>query len=353
MNYIGSKSTLLPFITHTINEIVGARIAVFADLFAGTGCVGSSFRNSGSTVISNDIQYYSYVLNKHLIENTSQNNFNNLNLPCTALFSDKTNNVKEFLRNLPGKKGFIFEHYCEEGTRNKEVNRLYFSDSNAKKCDAIRQQIENWLTLGLIDQGEYFQLLSGLLESADKVANTASVYAAFLKKLKTSAIKPLSFDISAPKEDTPSGVVYNEDANTLINKIEGQVLYLDPPYNHRQYAPNYHILETIARYDDPTISGISGLRPYSDQRSAYCTKKNAEEALTDLIEKAKFDYVFLSYNNEGIIESKLIEKIMKSFGRYTVVEKQYQRFKADKNREYKSDKTIEYIHCLKRYRDYK
>lgn len=348
MNYIGSKNKLLQFISRSITDVVGRDVTSFADIFAGTGIVGGHFKSRGARVIANDLQYYSYVLNKHIIENTKQPDFSNLqSIPSSLqLFGDRVEDVKRYLENLPPVEGFIYNNYTQQGTKNQDIQRLYFWEENAKKCDAIRMQIEQWYQNSSITAKEYYYLLSSLLISTDKVANTASVYGAFLKKLKTSALKPLALGDHNIVEGEPKGKVYNRDANDLIKDIEAEVLYLDPPYNHRQYAANYHLLETIAKYDNPTISGVSGLREYSDQKSDYCTKSRACEAFADLIENARFKYIFLSYNNEGIIPIDYIEKVLKSKGKYSRKEQYHQRYKADNSREYKDNKTIEYLHCV-------
>jgi adenine-specific DNA-methyltransferase len=132
---------------------------------------------------------------------------------------------------------------------------MYFSDENAGKCDAIRQKIETWKQEEKINDNEYYFLLASLLESTDKVANTASVYGAFLKKLKTSALKPLNLIPADYYLNEQEHCVFNENINELIKSTSHDVVYLDPPYNERQYSANYHLLETIARYDNPIIRG--------------------------------------------------------------------------------------------------
>ncbi|WDC85714.1 DNA adenine methylase [Caloramator sp. mosi_1] len=144
-------------------------------------------------------------------------------------------------------------------------------------------------------------------------------------------------------------MVYNKDVNELIREIEGDILYLDPPYNTRQYCANYHLLETIARYDNPEIVGKTGLRKDDNLKSKYCSKRTVEGVFEDLIANAKFKYIFLSYNNEGLMDLETIEKIMGKYGEYRLFTKEnYKRFRADKkdNRNHKADFTIEYLHCL-------
>ena len=144
------------------------------------------------------------------------------------------------------------------------------------------------------------------------------------------------------------GKVYNEDINALAKKISGDVLYLDPPYNARQYCSNYHVLETIARYDNPVLSGVTGLRDSSDQKSRFCSKRTVAEAFDELIQNARFKYIFLSYNNEGLMSLDTIKEIMSRYGEYSFFTQEYRRFKADKeeNRNIAANSTTEYLHCL-------
>ena len=348
MNYIGSKLSLLEFLENSINKVVKKDCHVFCDLFAGTGIVGNYFKKKGYKIISNDIQYYSFVLNKHYIENHKELRFLKLTKKLPKLKEVKIKNRKSFvcsyLENLKGTKGFVYKNYCLGGTNSKKIQRQYFSDSNGMKCDAIRKKIEKWEKGKLINNNEYYFLLASLIESIDKRANTASVYGAFLKKLKKSAQKSLVLRPAELIINDQKHKVYNEDINILAKKIKGDILYLDPPYNHRQYSANYHILETIAKYDNPKIHGKTGLRDYENQKSSYCSSQKVKQEFKDLILNAKVKYIFLSYNNEGIMNLKDIKEIMSLRGEYGYFTKNYNRFKADKNRNYKASKTVEYLH---------
>ncbi len=342
MNYIGSKLSLMDFISNSIMSTIISRNEkqsdlTFADLFAGTGTVGMDFKKKGYNVVSNDIQYYSFVTNKHYIENTG------LILP-----NKESSELFGYLQSLKGQEGYIFANYSLGGTSGTSEERMYFSDENAMKCDAIRIELEKLLRNKDISEGMYYYALASLLNSIDKVANTASVYGAFLKKLKKSAqklmeLKPLEI-INGDKEYK----VFNDDINSLIKKISGDVLYLDPPYNERQYCANYHMLETIARYDNPSIKGKTGLRDYSSQKSAFCSSKTVATAFEDLIKNANFRYIFLSYNNEGLMPLDTIQDIMSGYGEYRAYTQDYKRFKADKdeNRTHVASSTTEYLHCL-------
>ena len=341
MNYIGSKFSLIDFLKSSIDRTLEANHEskqpnemVFADLFAGTGIVSSSFKEQGYSIIANDIQYYSFVLIKHVIENNSN------------LDADRCAKLIDELDNVEGVEGFIYKNYCYEGTEGQEFRRMYFTEYNAKKCDAIRLSIEEKYKANQITDSEYYFLLGSLLNSIDKYANTASVYGAYLKNMKKSALREMRL---IPLPIMPRKVeckVYNEDISELIKNVSGDILYLDPPYNSRQYCTNYHLLETIAKYDNPVIHGKTGLREYAEQKSVFCDKGKVERAFAELIKNAQFRYIFLSYNNEGLMSFDTIERIMKKYGKYKVYMTQYHRFKADNARDAKADSTVEYLHCL-------
>lgn len=332
MNYIGSKYKLSDFINTTIRSVVGNDLSdkVFCDMFAGTGIVGRNFKKSVKRVIANDFEYYSFVLNKNYIEN-------NKPIHNKEYYIEKLN-------SLEPTEGFVYNNYC----LGSGSERQYFSDVNGKKIDAIRQQIEKWKANCEILDDTYYFLMASLLESADKVANTASVYGAFLKNLKRTAqkdliLKPADFFI-----DNNEHIVFNEDSNELIKKIEGDILYLDPPYNTRQYGANYHLLNTIALCDDFVPKGKTGLRDYN--KSQYCSKKSVEIAFEELIKNANFKYIFLSYNNEGLMSVDDVKNIMSKYGQYNLEKIVYQRFRSDKegNRNHKANKTEEYLHILEK-----
>ena len=331
MNYIGSKNKLANFIKSNVEAVVSENLSdkVFCDLFAGTGIVGRSFKTSVKTVIANDVEFYSYVLLQNYIGNHQSQDF--------EIYLNKLNNLK-------GQKGFVFENYSEGG----RAGRLYFSTENGQKIDAARIQIETWKNSGEIDNDLYYFLLASLIESADKVANTASVYGAYLKKIKASAAKKIRISAAVFEVTENPHQVFQKDANQLIKEIEGDILYLDPPYNSRQYGANYHLLNTIAKYDTFVPNGKTGLREY--YRSSYCKTGEVKTSFEMLLKNANFKYVFLSYNNEGLMPAVEIKQIMQQFGKYDLVTKDYQRFKADKseNRNHTASATTEFLHILEK-----
>lgn len=331
MNYIGSKQRLTDFLQTTIHNVCGDQLGnrVFCDLFAGTGAVGRSFKSKVSSVISNDLEYYSYVLNRNYIGNTKDIELGS--------YMDVFNNIHPV-------EGFIAQQYGEGGASG----RLYFSQENAQKIDAIRQQIHLWYNRKAITDDVYYCLLASLLESADKVANTASVYGAYLKKLKSTAVKSIVVQPATFEKTSTKHQVYQEDGNVLIHNIEGDILYLDPPYNARQYGSNYHLLNTIAKYNIFVPQGKTGLPVYN--RSAYCSRVTVVNRFDALIKNARFKHLFLSYNNEGLMPPETIKTVMERYGKYDLATTTYKRFKADKTekRNHKANQTTEYLHILEK-----
>lgn len=324
MWYLGSKLRLIDFLSKTISDFIkNDNCTVFGDAFAGTGQVGRFFKQEGYQVFANDIQYYSFVLNRHYIENSEDILFD-----YSLQLKDENINYDYYIKN------------------NYTGKRNYFSPNNAELIDIIRTNIQNCYLTGHMNIDSYYYHLACLLEAVDKVANTASVYSAFLKKLKKSALQSFKF--------VPITTIYSEkkckafhlDALDFVKNNEFDILYLDPPYNHRQYSSNYHILDTICKWDFPQLKGKTGMRTdlYS---SPWCSKVKAFDAFVELIDSIKSKYIFLSYNNEGILPMNFIQDVLQKKGKYELKSTYYNRYKADNKRIYKADKTVEYLHCVK------
>lgn len=346
MNYIGSKQSLLKFIEQSVRE-VGIHGGVFCDLFAGTSVVGHHFKRLGFRIIANDWQEYALVFAKTLVENGQWPRFLGLQIELNTfqpelhgqqpLFDNVPEeqrplyNVLQYLNHLPGVNGFIYKNYCPGGT---DSARRYYTDNNGRLCDAIRLKLNEWRNAKKISEMEFFILLASLLDAIDRVANTASVYGAFLKHFKPTACKPLQLR-PLPLIAGYGSQAYKQDANELAREIECDVLYLDPPYNTRQFSANYHILETIAAYDNPPLVGKTGLRPTGHQKSRFCSRRKAREALREIINGASARHIFLSYNDEGIVSHSELEQIFRGMAlrRYHVFKKPHPRFRADIDRE--------------------
>ena len=206
---------------------------------------------------------------------------------------------------------------------------MYFTDENAKKIDAIRIKIEEWREKEFINEDEYFILLATLIEAIGFFSNILGVYGAFKKKWDRRALKPFKLKPISTIESQKEHFVFNQSSLDLLDKFKYDIIYLDPPYNERQYAPNYHILETVAKYDNPKIKGISGMRNYDNQKSRFCNKIKALNDLELICKSANYKYIIMSYSSDGIMPSSDILKIMKKYGDVKLEEYDYLRFKSN------------------------
>jgi len=352
VRYIGNKENILEMIEELLkrNHVSGRS---FFDFFAGTASVGRFFKKRGLKIYSSDLLFLSYCFQKACVENNQIPSFSALlpTFPGSMLLfvQNPLTLVLEYLNELPGVSGFIHQNYTPGGTSGLAKPRMYFSDENGMKIDAVRQKIEEWKRLNLLTESEYFILLASLIESVSFFANVSGVYAAFQKKWDPRAVKPFFMrpvEIVPGKEENQ---VFNADSMEIFREIEADIFYLDPPYNARQYAPNYHLLETIARYDAPPIHGVTGMRDYKNQKSVFCNETTALEALEEVAKKGRFKFLVLSYNSEGIMPSEKIVQVLKPYG--TVIFEQFgnTRFKSNNNGAAKTVRQIqEYIFILKR-----
>lgn len=367
MNYIGSKFSLLDEIRAMLAR-QGVAGGTFCDLFSGTTVVAQMARQSGFQVIANDMQAYSVVMQKAFLETEGYPAFARLRRALPAIDAQDAGirrngfglgaepgaeaaplrRVLAYLESLPPRPSTFYETYCEGGA----AGRNYFSRENGQRLEAIRETIEDWTCEGLIDGAERHLLLASLIETMDQLANTASVYGAFLKHVKKTALAPLVLRL--PRLITGGGPhrANRADGNELVRQLAAagphDVLYLDPPYNHRQYHANYHLLETIARWDLASFEpqGKTGLRPAETQKSRYCSRRHVKPAFAELIEAADFKHILVSYNNEGLLPEADLRELLSAKGRCDFHKVAYKRFRADlngANRQYKGDETQEFL----------
>ena len=328
LNYIGSKHTLLNFIESTIcyeMNITNFSNKKFADVFSGTSSVGFLFRTLNcSAVYSNDIEYYSYVIAR------------------ASICSNYTEKVKKLMSVISASEpaiGCLSQNYSESG----DQKRMFFTIENANRIDGMRMKLEE--IKSTITESEYYYLLASIIVSADTCANIPAIYGSFLKEYKKSAVNPIKLE----PIHTKTGIIKNNRAFQLdcvefADKM-GNVdfVYLDPPYNERQYSKNYHVLNYIARYDESLeIYGKTGLIK-DVALSDWCSKKTASIILDKLLEKLhkKTKYVFMSYNNEGIIGHDAIKEIFEKYFDTKIVSTETKRFKNFKYND--AGTTIEYL----------
>lgn len=323
LRYIGGKSLLLDNINEVIEKNTKGVNSVI-DIFAGSGVVSKNFKEKGYKVYANDFLYFSYVILKGTVELNKKPSFKKLGIKDPIEY---LNNLDITNHNKDENSLFIYKNYSP----NDMCERMYFQTKNAIKIDLIRQEIEEWNSEKLITTEEYYYLLASLIEAVPYISNITGVYGAYLKHWDNRTYKDLKLEHPLLIDNGLKNHCYNQDANELITEIEADLLYCDPPYNERQYLPNYHVLETIAKYDYPAIKGVTGMREYGDEeKSLYSSKKEAIKAFDDLIKKAKCKNILVSYNNEGILKTNEIEEVLKKYGKETtfrLYEYPYRRYK--------------------------
>lgn len=333
MRFIGGKTLIIPNILELIKEKT-TDVKSISDVFAGSGVVSREFKNLGYDVISNDLMYFSYVLLRGTVGINSKLEFENLGISEPIKY---LNNLKLENMNLDKSDCFVYQNYSPTG------GRMYFTEENALKIDLIRIKIENWYKDSLINEDEYFYLLTCLIEAVPFVSNITGVYGAFLKHWDNRALNDLELkkiDLSINKS---IGQAYNEDSNKLIENIKTDLAYFDPPYNQRQYLPNYHVLETIAKYDNPKIKGVTGLRNYSEQKSNYCRKDSVFNAFDDLISKTNSRYIILSYNTEGILSHDEIISALEKHGKKGSIDYKFIDYRRYKNAQTNKNKNLKEV----------
>jgi len=356
-NYIGSKKSLISFLDIPISKIVNddKNKLIMLDGFAGTGIVGFSFYNKydNINIVSNDLEYYSYIINYSLL--------------CVSATEKLINIINDI--NIKLEKPKIKKYYnlvSENYTPLGKDKRMFWTEENGIACDYCKYLIDNLLKKKEINKSEYIFLISSLLSSMDKLANTASIYGAFLKSFKSSAKEKLKLiplhnkdysnkDYSNNKvsnedysnKDYSNNKIFNCDINSdeILNQTY-DIAYLDPPYNQRQYSNNYHPLNYIAKYDDSIeIYGKTGLLKDSN-KSKYSQKSNALDSLTHLITTLKAKHILLSYNNEGIIDFEKIKELLLNQGKVILYKKQYKKFKSNEIQE--NENVYEYLFHLEK-----
>jgi adenine-specific DNA-methyltransferase len=304
MRYIGGKSALLTDIENFVVNRTN-NVTKIIDIFSGSGVVSDHFKSLGYNVIGNDFLYFAYVLSRGSTALNSTPNFSKLNIESPI---DYLNALTLKTADVDIKDCFIFQNYSP----HDKLNRMYFQNDNAIKIDVIRLTIEKWKLENLINEDEYFYLLAALIAAVPYVSNITGVYGAYLKHWDKRTFKPLTLVAPSNIRDG-NAIFYNQDCDELLPKISADLLYADPPYNSRQYLPNYHILETVARYDYPEIHGVTGMRNYENQKSAFCSKSSVASAFRRMIQNANVRYVVISYNSEGLLSKEQLSEICLEF----------------------------------------
>lgn len=311
--YLGSKYKLLGFINEIVeNECEGVKSV--ADIFGGTGTVAKSFYDQGKLIIVNDILESNYLAYKTWFSNEE------INIEKISKLIDNYNSME-----------VISDNYVSEN-----FGGTYFSVENARKIGYIREEI-NRIKNELTDR-EYAALITSLLYAMDKVANTCGHYDAYRKNF--DSVEPLQLLIpNLSKINDKDNKIYNIDANKLVKEIKADLVYIDTPYNSRQYGDTYHLLENIAKWEKPRVEGVAKkMVDRSSIKSRYCTTK-APEAFQELIDGVSARYILVSYNNmaqKGVgrsnakISNEEIISILENKGKVSIFSTDYKFFTAGK-----------------------
>lgn len=304
IKYLGSKRQLLPWIIDTIqSQCPNVRSAL--DLFSGTGRVGRALKENGYSVESNDHNLFAYHLAHCYVETSIED------IPSDFI------KIIDHLNSLPGKEGFFTSNYC--------VKARFFHPKNGIKIDAIREEIEN------LDLGEKLRsvLLVSLMEAADRIDSTCGIQMAFLKSWAQRAHKPLTLMLPKllPKKAERYYRAHCLDALNAAEKIDCDVAYLDPPYNQHSYRSNYHIWETLVRFDNPNVYGLAQKRmDCKTIKSEFNKKRTFKESLKKVLEKLRCKNIVLSFSDEGFIEKTALEDLLSKLGKVSVFEVNYKRY---------------------------
>lgn len=330
--YIGNKTKLLPHITERISEMIGESGTV-ADIMAGTGSVSLELRKKGYKIIASDMMTYSY---HHLVTNLTigtSPDFTGLQSSgvkfgeCSSRYED----VLLYLNKIEGVKGFFFKEFSPDGKPYNGCDpRKYFTSENAKKIDAIREIINQWIEKKAITPQEESLLKHTLIMAANEVANISGTYGYFLSEFKKNSEDPMLLrPVDLFPENCDGHVVRLGFAENIAALITADLCYIDPPYMKRQYAANYHILETLARGDYPEAIGKSGLRDWWDQHSKLCTKTRGLQSFEKIISDMHCKKFLISYSEDGLFSLEQLSECFSKFGTVNVQLIDYNRFRSN------------------------
>lgn len=367
MRYIGNKTRLLPFLLGAIRKI-GLAPGTAHDAFAGTAAVGRALKADGWRVASSDLMEYSYVFQRAYVVASRVPSFADLRASDARVaraFRDRELVARSraagtgalgvvasvLADRIEPRAGFMTRRFSPRGQRR------YFTVENAMRIDAAREALHTWRAEGLLSDHGYFLMLAALIEGADRVANTAGVYAAFIKSWQPNARRPLTLSPIPPIAGVRGSTAHRRDAASVARELgEVDLLYVDPPYNTRQYSGYYHVPELIARgwfNGAPVLRGKTGLPALPDTRSAWSEPNNVESALRSLLEQTGARHVLLSYNTEGLLPRARLMDMLKSAsidGRVRQFRRGYKRYRADRDRvgrRYTADRVTELLYYIR------
>lgn len=313
--YLGAKTRLLQMLTEIVQAEVGT-FESFADLFAGTGVVGHHFNAPEVRIVSADLLMANVVP---------------LRCFLTSTLSDLTE-LQARLHTLASlAESSLAQH---DNYFSQAYGDRFFPLRQARQIGLLREQIATWRLSGQLTDEVEAMLLTSLLYASDRIANTCGHYDAYRLKLDASVHLTLAlphFDALA----NAGNQVLHGDANALIDELDVDVLYLDPPYNSRQYSDTYHLLENLITWQKPALFGKARKMERQHLKSAYCSSVRASSAFAQLIAKARCRHILVSYNNMGkkgdvrsnaCIPDAALREALEARGKVTVYEQPFQHF---------------------------
>lgn len=366
MRYLGNKTKLIPFLMGHVRRI-RPEAGVACDPFAGTASVSAALKKEGWQVHAGDLMASSYALQVARVQLDASPRFPASLLPATARNGTPRIEYPALLDWLAardpgeasGERGFVSEHYTLDGAAGRAHGRMYFSRENGRRIDRIRTRIERWTRESRIDEARAQLLIATLIEAADRVANTTGVYASFVKTMQPNARRALDLrPITPTARENGAGAstaFQGSAARRLASVGPIDLVYLDPPYNSRQYPAYYHIPELLALgwATPPELRGKTGLIPDEGLRSDWCHKQRAPDALREVLDAADARHLLLSYNDEGLLDRDEIERALRERGEpdtYDCFDQPYRRYRSDADgprRSYRRDDVRELLHYVR------
>lgn len=302
IKYIGSKRLIIPFIEDICSLFSGVKS--FFDVFSGTSRVGHAMKKKGLRVIANDNASYAATIARCYI----------------VADADRADEVKRLLKELmrvPPKAGYFTKTFCEDSR--------FFQPHNGVRIDAMREYIaKKHLDPELEDI-----LLTALMEAADRVDSTTGVHMAYLKQWAPRALNNLELRMPelVVRSKYGKGEALQLDALQAIGQVEADIAYFDPPYNQHKYSSNYHIWESLVRWDKPEVYGVARKRiDCREEKSPFNSRHLAYEAFKKVLLGARAKYLIVSFNNEGFLAKEDLISILKERGYVSVLEHNYRRY---------------------------
>jgi len=306
MRYIGSKSSSIEEIFKCVAAYTTE--GTFCDPFGGTSTVGSYFKQRGFQVFTGDLLHFAHFIQIAKLNFSEQSELEPLR---TKLGLDEVPKIKEYFNSLPTKHGWFVANFA--------LDRSFFSEINAAKIEACWSEIIRLKTKNLIDYNEYAFLMASLIESMDRVANTAGTYYAYLKNLSIKASRDFRFELIIPVSGDFLGHSKLGDALDLIKERHYDIIYLDPPYNDRRYHGYYHLPEALARGIKPVVKGKAGVCKFDlEIPSDFYSTNSAVNSLNNILENANFNMLLFHYCSDGLIPQEKLDEV---FAKYELTAK--------------------------------